>query len=364
MTVLTVADPGRCLPRRVGEMPRYRLLDLLVEEGVEALLAVRLGHVARRVMRYDPVQALAVSALVQDASLRRVEGWRGSPVWSEEHRGRRISILRPPGDAAADAAYDGAGSGLRGRLLELLPEQPRPVIAVDLGLVERHSLDEAGSLRLQLGALLGVVRRFLWDRHLLLAGLRPGVAEWLRGLMGSVSVSLSWLPSDEALRIRGYRRIILLDPSAPEPLTSSDVLEADAFILGGIVDKVARPGETSRLPLRGFYQPRRLELRGSIHGVPNRINAVAEIILRARYETCGDIEEAIKRTMSRRDARLRAYVELTRWSRGKRRTVPWSIYEQLRSWLPLTPEDFAKAARMAGLEVEGSAKAKHITGQR
>lgn len=351
MTCLTVSDPERCRERRFRELPRYRLLDMLEERGWYRLGS--LIHLDRSRVRENPFQELLLRVLVWGGGFREAVGWSGVEVFREEYCGRVFRYLAGRGGERADAVYT-PSADWRMELLVRLPERTLPLIVLDLSLLHRHvSLSELSSLRRQVGAVLGVVRRFLWDRHLLVAGAPPGAYEWLRLFMGRALVDYSPLASDEAASLRGARRIILLDPGADRDLDARDVLEADAFILGGIVDRVPRPGETRRLRLQGLAEPRRLALRGSVHGVPSRLNSVAEIVLRARYETCGDVEEAIRRVMSPRDARLRAYVELSRWSRGRRRKVPWSLYEELASWLPLSPRDFVRATRMAGLEVEG-----------
>ena len=301
--------------------------------------------------RRNPFQELLVRILSWGGGFVEASKWNGLVRFCEEYRDRAFRYIAGRGEIRADAVYS-PEAGWRHELLERLSE-PRPLIVIDLSLLHTHiAMSEYRSLRRQIGATLGVVRRYLWDRHLLLAGAPPGAYEWLRAFLGRGLVDVSTLASDEAAYIRGADRIILLDPNAEHDLEPRDVLEADAFIIGGIVDRLPRPGETRKLVLKGLAEPRRLTLRGSIHGVPSRLNMVAEIVLMARYETCGNVEEAIRRVMSPRDAKLRAYVELARWSRGKKKKVPWSLYEELAKWLPLTPKDFVEAARMAGLDVE------------
>jgi tRNA (adenine9-N1/guanine9-N1)-methyltransferase len=188
----------------------------------------------------------------------------------------------------------------------------------------------------------------------------PGIYEWARILIGRGGPLLSALPADEAAQILGAKNIIILDPQAEKPLSREEVLHADAFIVGGIVDRTPRPGETKRIRLLGVAKPRKILFHGDIHGVPNRINAIIEILLKARYRYCGNIDEAIRSTMSRRDVILRAMVELSRWSRGKKRRVPITLYEELRKWLPITLRDFIIAARKIGLEVEGFSKGQTL----
>ena len=301
----------------------------------------------------DPFQRLLVQGLLRGGSIHAAEpGLRGSLRWLEQHRGRLLGFLQGPGGVEADAYYTAHGSQLRSLLLERLPPTPRPLIVLDFSLLPEHLPEEASSLRRQTGAVLGAVRRYLWDRHLVLGSLEPGALQWLRAFLGSPHVGATPLPADEAAAMLGARRIILLDPSAEKTLSPGEVLEADAFILGAIVDRVPRPGATRRLRLAGRYEARRIELRGSTHGVPTRLNMLVEILLSARYQYCGDPEKAVTSAMSPRDARWRAYIEISRWLRGRRARVPWSLYCSLRRWLPLSPKDFIRAARMAGAETE------------
>lgn len=343
MKNLTVAEPsGKC-----GTRPRHQeaLLEYLSRKGV--------GNVCLFHRRFPRL------SLLQELFLRLM-------IWGECLEPGRVGCHIEecyPGPGSAHCLGHGRGDGvadaflaytsrcrLRGELLQILGEY-KPLIVVDLGLIGMHRDRELRSLRVQVGASLGVVRRYLWDRHLLLSGTRPGVIEWLRAFMGRGLFDYSSLPGDEAASLRGANKIIVLDPSAESELSGEDIINADAFIIGGIVDIVPRPGATQRLGLRGLGEPRKIVLRGSTVGVPSRIPQVVEIIMRARFETCGDVEEAVRRTMSPRDARLRAFVELMRWSRGKKRKVPISFYHELKKWLPISIRDFVRAAKMAKMDI-------------
>ncbi len=350
MTCLTVADRGSCVSARLAESerPKYALLRLLGEKGYYKLfLAVR---VERSRLASDPFQEVALQILVWNRDVVNARR-EGRDVACEEYSGLRYTLLLPGEGSTSDGVLTRGRGVWRSELLSLV--KVKPLIAIDMSLLWRHHPKELPSLRKQIAASLGVVRRYLWDRHLLLAGLPRGGYEWVKLLIGRGEVQVSPLPSDEALALRGATRIILLDPSAEEPLTPRDVLEADAFIVGGIVDRIPRPGETGRLQLKGgIAVPRRILFHGDVHGVPNRINMIIEIILKARYIYCGDIDRAIASTMSRRDAILRAMIEISRWSRGRKTAVPMSLYEQLRKWLPITPEDFRRAVHKLGLRVE------------
>ena len=355
MMCLTVADQPGCSSQQLAEheRPKYALLRLLGERGYYKLLP--LIHLERSRLQDDPFQEVALHILVWGGGI--VEGdRRASVVYCEEYAGRRFTLLRGEGGERADALLVRSAGGWRWELLAQLPL--KPLIVVDLSLLWRHHPRELTSLRKQVTATLGVVRRYLWDRHLLLSSVPRGAYEWLRLLLGRGAVQVSELPADEAARLRGARRIMLLDPSASKPLTGDDVLRADAFIVGGIVDRIPRPGETGRLQLAqpDSVERRRILFHGDVHGVPNRINMIVDILLKARYRFCGDVDRAVATTMSKRDIRLRAMVELARWSRGRRSRVPLEVYEEMRKWLPISFEEFVRAARKLGLEVEGFSK--------
>jgi tRNA (adenine9-N1/guanine9-N1)-methyltransferase len=151
-------------------------------------------------------------------------------------------------------------------------------------------------------------------------------------------------------------RVIILRPDAPQPLTANDVMMADAFLIGGIVDRIPRPGVSRVLDnLVPWGTPRKIELRGSIVGVPERLNRIIEILLKARYEYPGDIEKSIITSMTKKDIVARAYIEIVR---NARRTpsglvVSWDLYEELRKWLPITPDEFVKAAQRARARIVG-----------
>ncbi|NPA04558.1 MAG: hypothetical protein GXO09_00480 [Crenarchaeota archaeon] len=328
----------------LDELPRWRLARLLRGAGVSTLLS-RLRLKWRRLR----LQEVTVRLLRGEAGIR-IEGGTGARLLeADELTGLRLAA--PGGDKSFDAQasmeppYDISAD-------DIDVEPRRPIIAVDLSLLPMHRHPrELRSLRRQLICTLGVVRRYLWDAHLLLAPVGAETITWLQQGMRLDRVWLSGTGCAETLRSHGYRRIILLDPDAPRDLSADDVLEADAFIIGGIVDLTPVKGATRSIPGVEGVERRRISLRGSIIGVPNRINIIASIILTARYVTLGDVEEAVRRNMCPRDARLRAAVEIAR--RARSGMVDWSLYMELRKWLPLTEKDFLRAARMAGVTVTG-----------
>jgi len=184
-----------------------------------------------------------------------------------------------------------------------------------------------------MGGQVGSVREAI-GRRLSIVGVRLYAYIYLRGFKVWAS----------------YRTQIVLN--APE---AEDVNTADAFLIGGIVDKIPRPGLSRMLDsLVPWGVPRKIELRGSVIGVPERINRIIEVILKSRYVYNGDVERAIITTMTKKDRVARAYREITKELREKERSyVTRDLYEELRRWLPLTYDEFLEAARRAHAEVKG-----------
>ena len=331
----------------------YRLLHLLEKQGWSKLGLAAWIKSAR--LRYNGFQEIALRVLVWNGIVAEVDHIRGAVHHELLYRGRLYRFILGRGDVRADAAYFQSTVCKRpcirrDELIELLPPKATPLIVIDLSQLPEHNLDESSSLRRQLAATLGVIRHYLWDRHLLLTSAPEGTIGWLHSFIHSPFIRVTSLPTDEALDAYGYTgRAILLDPSADRPLSREDVLEAEAFILGGIVDKRPRPGATAKLPIEKARR-RRVELRGSLIGVPNTINTLVDAILRARYLYDGDVERALYDVIPPHEARIRAYVEIAR-AASKTGCIDWSFYEELRRWLPLRPRDFEKAARMAGVKI-------------
>ncbi|HIQ11178.1 MAG TPA: hypothetical protein EYH26_04320 [Pyrodictium sp.] len=356
MKNLTVPDRGatcRSAELLVREKPKYRLYELLGEKSWYRVSSSR--WLEKKRMKLDPFQELAVRILVWRGGI--VEASRmGSVAYSEEYRGARYEFIFGRGNTKADAMYVEDSVSWFWELYSKLPNKPTPIFVIDMGWFPRHRLEkEVESLRRQIAYTLNLIRYYLWDKHLLLTNVRPGMLEWLCLMLGRAAIDYSHLSTRDALEVRGYGKIIALDPSADQPLSRDDVFDAEAFIVGGVVDILPVRGATKMLVEKlGDVERRKIVFHGDVFGVPNRINAVIEIILRARYITCGDIDSAIRAVMSSRDARLRAYVEISRLLRGtppSERVVNADFYCELRRWLPISPKDFIIAAKMAQAKV-------------
>ncbi len=342
-----------------SERPYQALLELLSNRGIHAL-GSRVWLHKKRVAEQG-FQYVAVESLVREYNVYYDRTFKGENVYETSYKRERFKLLMSPGSERSDGTVSSKGS-IRdlaftwSDLADLLPNPPLPLFVVDMSMRFIHSEDELAKLRLQIAVSLNVVRRYLWDPHLALTSIDPSTVSWLKELAGENKMTVIQSKPSELLWSMDADRVIILRPDAPQQLTGNDIMMADAFLIGGIVDKIPRPGISRVLDnLVPWGSPRRIELRGSVVGVPERINRIIEILLKARYDYPGDLEKSIVTSMTRKDVVARAYIEIVRHARKEpgRLVVSWDLYDDLRSWLPLTEEDFLKAAERARAVVVG-----------
>ncbi len=237
-------------------------------------------------------------------------------------------------------------------LEEIVGFPPRPLFVIDMGFLKIHTDEEKASLKIQIAMALTKVREYLWDRHLALTSISQGVEGWLYDVTGKNKMILAQERPGELLWSMKMDKVIILRPDADRDLSSTELLEADAFVIGGIVDKIPRPGLSRLLDMKvPWGQPRRISLRGSIIGVPARINRLVEILLRARLDFHGDLEKSIVYTMTRSDKVNRLFYEFTK----KRDLIEGSdiceIYSLYR-WLNPTLDDIRIALKKAKIDIK------------
>ncbi len=331
-------------------------LRLVLEEwGAEGVLVAYPANY-RRLKRIG-LQAVAVDVLVHEYTLCRLPEARACRVLLVDD-GIEVCVPSAKGRGRIDLAVTEPRAC--GRVLaewrdlaSLLPSPPLPVYTIDLSYLDLHTEDELASLRVQLSASLSVVREWLWDPHLALVGEEPErIESLLEGMVGRHKMTLSRDKPGRLLWAMGADRVVILRPDAPEPLTDAEVMAAQAFLIGGIVDRIPRPGVSRSLDAKvPWGVPRRIELKGSLVGVPHRLNRIIEILLKARFGGMR-LEEAIISSMTKRDRVLRAMTEVMKLTRGGRRPAgPW-LAETL-SWLRLSCDELLLAVRKARVPVEG-----------
>lgn len=334
--------------------PREALGSLLVDTSCYSVKP-RVWVTPRSVVE-GKLQYLAVEILVNDYYIKREPG-RGRVAAVDEYGGRTIRIHLGKGDEEYECEIRGDNGEASWRDLEArLPDPPFPLFLVDLGFWRLHTDEEKSRLRIQLSMTLNTVRKFLWDRHLAVTSVQQGVREQLDQVMGSNKAFITSARPAELLWSLGAEEVIILRPDAPEELTARDLEKADAFVIGGIVDLTPRKGVSRVLDrMVPWGVPKKITLRGSTIGVPDRINRIVEIILKAMFVYNGDVERAVVSSMTKRDIARRLFVEVMKRSRpsGGRRVIRESEYYDIVRWLPVSWEDFLEAARKAHVEVVG-----------
>ncbi len=327
--------------------PRNALLNLMKRREINCLIVWSPENVSRLVD--NGLQEAAIEMLVHEKNIcLQRKAFPMKPVYREDG-----VILGVPRREGVDCRYVLGGPrcnkiAISWRELETqLPNPPLPAFVADLGMINKLLDEEVASLKVQLGVALSVVRRYLWDPHLVLTSARENTGEWLFDVMGKAKVTITREKPGRVLWSMGADRVIILRPDAEEPLTVEDVVGADAFVVGGIVDKIPRRGVSKYLDASvPWGEPRKIVLRGSLIGVPDRINRIIEIIFRILFENYS-VEEAVIKTMTKRDIMKRLTIEIMKASRGGKKVLDKSHYELLKSWLPITCQDYITAARKA-----------------
>lgn len=217
-----------------------------------------------------------------------------------------------------------------------------PYIVIDCYFYDQHTEKEKKKLALQIQQSLGVIRDFMWDERLIVTYKDFGVGVFY--------------PSTEEFLIDvGIDEVILLDPNGDEVFTGQ---KAKCYVIGGIVDKVGnKKGWTSkigeRLRRNGIdVKSLRIELRGDVIGVPDRLNTIVEILLRVILDG-EDVEDAIRAVQPPLVAKWRLRKELPR--RTVRIDVKGKPFRVVRkseiknfNWLNIRSKDFYEVCSELG----------------
>ena len=158
-----------------------------------------------------------------------------------------------------------------------------PYIVIDCSFYDLHTEKEKKKLKLQIQQSLGVVRKFMWDERLVVTHRDFGVGVF-------------YPSTEDFVKDMGFEEVILLDPNGEEVFKGQRSM---CYVIGGIVDKVGnKRGWTSkigeRLKRNGInVRSVKIELRGDVIGVPDRLNTIVEILLRVVLDG-EDVEKTIK----------------------------------------------------------------------
>ncbi len=305
---------------------------------------MRLKDIFVRMLRERSIDV--ISANVEGDALQRlaVMVMNGKGCVCPGHRGNAYDLQgrRVEGKAKAFVGKCPDPIFCREELLREVEKAYFPYIVIDCTFFDKHIEKEKRKLLFQISQTLGVVRRFMWDERLIVTGLNCGVGVY-------------YPSTTKFVKDKGLRNIVLLDPNGEEEFMGQ---KAECFIIGGIVDKVGnKKGWTSRLgellEREGVkFKSLRITLRGDVVGVPDRLNTVAEIVLRVVLDG-EDVESAIRAVQSRLVARWRLRKELPRRTvrvnvKGRPfRVVKKSVFEEFY-WLNLSGEDFYRVCSELG----------------
>jgi len=242
---------------------------------------------------------------------------------------------------------------------EELTAYPFPYVVVDCRFYDEHSEKEKWKLELQVKQSLGVVREYMWDERLVVT-------------YHDFGYGLYYPTTEDFLKEKGIRKVVLLDPSGEELFEKTN---SECFIIGGIVDKSGKKrGYTSKigrsLEKEGFdVDYKRIELKGDVVGVPDRVNHIAEILLRVELDG-EDVERAVRDVQPPLVAKWRLRKELhERTLRvcvgdGVIRVVSQSEFEYFRKWLNIRRQDFYEVCREQRFFVVSDKVMKHIKAQK
>jgi len=339
------------------ERPVIALFEVLVNRGV-----YRLGFkpfYEPRKLENLGFQYVAVEMLVNEHNIVYDPAYRGKVVKEDNYKGAIFKLLVRDGDMKSDATISHKSSTTKAiatwrEVAELLPTPPLPLFVIDISPISQEIADIA-SIRVQIEESIDKIRECLWDPHLAITSADKSMAEWIQSVAGKNKIIITSSKPSELLWSMDADRVTIIRQDAPHPLTPNDVLSSDAFLISGVQDSISKPG------VGRFYDnlvpwgvPRRAELRGSIVGVPDRINKMIEIILKARYKYGGDIEKAIATSMTRKDVMTRLYSEILKRAEksGKEPYIDMEVYYDLVKWLPITKEDFINVAGRVGVKVK------------
>ncbi|MFN3383689.1 MAG: tRNA (guanine-N1)-methyltransferase [Archaeoglobaceae archaeon] len=300
-----------------------RVRDLFAEK-LRKLGVERVGAIFRTSLK-DPLKSMALQIMNSNAKV--LLGDHGLK-FSFSLDGKKLDS--PP------QAVVGYGENAILRKEDLLDDFP--YIAVDCRFYDLHSEKEKSKLKLQVTQTLGVIRNFMWDEKLVLSGKDLGVGVYCESL-------------EEFLKNKGIEEVVLLDPKGDKLF---DNKKAKCYVIGGIVDKGENKDLTSEigkeLEKAGIKcDRRRIELKGDIIGVPDRINHIAEIVLKVVIDGL-EVERAIREVQPVVVARWRLRKEVPKRSVRLRlkdktiRVVAKSCFEEL-NWLNVQKKDFYEVCR-------------------
>ncbi|MGC9133086.1 MAG: hypothetical protein ACP5GJ_01625 [Nanopusillaceae archaeon] len=161
----------------------------------------------------------------------------------------------------------------RDKILDNLENEKK--FLIDNSLFNALSNKGKQSLKTQISQSLKFIREYLFDTNLIL------IRDIDYSFLGKNLVKI--FKKQEDFDFYKYRAVIL-DPYGDEILEDKDLEEYDLFIFGGIVDIDVKWYYATQYLFRNINLPhKRIEYKGSIKNVPDRINIIIKILLDSVY---------------------------------------------------------------------------------
>ncbi len=338
------------------ERPLFSLLENLYLNDIRSL--TRLSKIKKSKLIDNPLQEIVINMLLYDGCIVKKKVDNLKPLYEYQFGSTSITYLYGRGHSSAQAFFTRTTSNDcvidKNNLLSTVTG--RPLIIVDLKYWDLLLKEEQNRLINQLIFTLYSIRKYLWDLNLVLTNTTDEVIKRIENLFGFNKVLKTNHDTEDFLCNNNIKHsnVILLDPNANKVLSSTDIFNAEAFIVGGIVDRIIpRKGLTSTLVSDPNIKRRKITLKNSIIGVPFSVNKIVEIILRSRYETGGNINLAIRKSLSKRDIKWRIRYECSRLRKSNKVDLK-RIYNNIKMWLPVSFEEFKhlciKAVVKAGID--------------
>ncbi len=219
-----------------------------------------------------------------------------------------------------------------------------PDFAVDLSLFGSLRERERKSLAVQIEITYGTVKDYFTPENFYLLSAPDEALSFLRGIFKPFPFRLL-----DYSALKGYDRVIVLDPNAEEEFTHSEVTPDTLIVVGGIVDSSERLKGSTREILPQFLH-RKITYKGIVSVVPDRINEIVKIV--CDYLTSEvSLYEAVRRNLTR-DSKLRFLRELLQKETRRflvggelLRGIPFDLYQRWKQEFSLSDFFFRKAAK-------------------
>ncbi|MEB3756594.1 MAG: hypothetical protein GSR79_07035 [Desulfurococcales archaeon] len=193
----------------------------------------------------------------------------------------------------------------------LLSNPVYPLFVLDLSLLNffgtKNEFEEAV---LVIAHALQIIRKYLYDRNLLLTSTNEALIEELNRIVFDHDMIVSDKTSADVLWTTEIEEAVLVSPLAKKPLLKEELKNAQGIIIPLVFywDRRMEKYITNLVP---WAKVRRLELHGNIIGVPHKPTSVLEIILDVLYNNL-DIETAVIKNMDRKNLFHRLRYEINR----------------------------------------------------